>query len=74
MSIKIFDRIEAVSASKPATLPASIERLLASAALTHVPRGKFPIAVVDAAFKRAGMSIADRMAAKDALHRAHLID
>jgi hypothetical protein len=74
MSLKIDHVRGATTFGARPPLPAHIDRLLATAGLPRHPAGKFSLAQVDSALRKAGMTIDERMAAKDALHRSHLLD
>jgi hypothetical protein len=69
----ITDHLTAATAPPPKRVPLAVERLLARAGIKSTT-GKYRVADLDAAFTKAGMSVVDRLRAKDALHCAGLID
>jgi hypothetical protein len=69
----ITDALDAAAAPVK-SVPLDVQRILASAGIKSVPAtGKLKIFDVDAAFTKAGMSVADRMRAKAMLFEAGLL-
>jgi hypothetical protein len=71
MSIKILDSAHATASG---TLPPTVARLLRRVGIRADAATKIPMHMIDQAFSDAGMSLRDRMHAKDLLARAGFID